>query len=159
MVNSEEFKSDDNNKEESVEKDDIDPELRRLRLKRMQQIMAMQKKEKPSNNHVETTQQKLERVLKIIMMPDAYAYFKEIERRDSKLYSTILGMIIPPDIMAQIDVLLMYMAQGMLRTGVITLIDIQQIERRILGIGPKITVKKRNEEATSLGSFLKDNDD
>jgi hypothetical protein len=62
----------------------------------------------------------------------------------------------PPELLNEIDLLLQYHSQGMLKYGVIPLIEIQYLERQILGIGPQITIKKRHQDSKSLNSFLKE---
>ena len=59
--------------------------------------------------------------------------------------------------MVQFNTLVLYLQQGLLRPGIISKTDILFMERKILGIGSKITVKKRNQESTDLNSFLRKN--
>ena len=140
---------------ESDKSKETDHELERIRLKRMQNVLRFQQQKKQENNSVQTIQNKIRTVLNVILTPDAHAYLSDIETRDSTLFNKIRNMILPSHITTQIDTLLMYFNRGMLRRGVITMTDIQYVERQILGIGTKITVKKSNSESTDLSSFLR----
>ena len=140
---------------ESDKPQETDHELERIRLKRMQNVLRFQQQKKQENNSVQTIQNKIRTVLNVILTPDARAYLSDIETRDSTLFTKIRNMILPSQITSQIDTLLMYFNRGMLRKGVISMVDIQYIERQILGIGTKITVKKSNHESTDLSSFLR----
>ena len=134
---------------------EIDHELERIRLKRMQSVLRFQQQKKQEQNSVQTFQNKIRTILNVILTPDAHAYLSDIETRDRTLFTKIRNMILPSQITSQIDTLLMYFNRGMLRKGVISMVDIQYIERQILGIGTKITVKKSNSESTDLSSFLR----
>lgn len=134
---------------------ETDHELERIRLKRMQNVLRFQQQKKQENDSVQSFQNKIRTILNVILTPDAHAYLSSIETRDSTLFTKIRNMILPSHITTQIDTLLMYFNRGMLRRGVISMIDIQYIERQILGIGTKITVKKSNRESTDLSTFLR----
>ena len=137
---------------------DMDHELEVLRLKRLQQIMALKKQKETEQKTIGSISQKIEIIMRVILTADAYTYLKTIKQRDEQVYNRIMNELLPPDVLNEIDTLLMYYRQGMLRSGVIDLIEIQYLERQILGIDSQITIKKRNQESTSLGSFLrKDN--
>ncbi|MHA1820512.1 MAG: hypothetical protein ACTSU2_00495 [Promethearchaeota archaeon] len=139
--------------------DDEDEELKMLRLKRMQELLKrkqLYEKQKEQRANVLDINTKIDMIVKAILTPDAYQYLMGIKERDSNLYHRIRGIIIPPQIINEIDALMYYMRQGRLRTGVVNKTEIQIIERKLLGIGPQITIKKRNEESKSLSSFLKE---
>ena len=152
----EENKNNPDSSENKPIDDEFDHELEKLRLKRMQQVLAMQKQQQAQKAQILTINQKIDTVLRVILQSDAYAYLKDIEKRDSTLYENIKSALMPPEFLNEIDLLLQYHAQGLLKYGVIPLIEIQYLERQILGIGPQITIKKRHEDAKSLNSFLKD---
>lgn len=152
----EDNKSNPDSNESKPEKDDFDLELEKLRLKRMQQVLAMQKQQQAQKAQILTINQKIDTVLRVILQSDAYAYLKDIEKRDPSLYDNIKSALMPPELLNEIDLLLQYHSQGMLKYGVIPLIEIQYLERQILGIGPQITIKKRHQDSKSLNSFLKE---
>ncbi|MBN2156317.1 MAG: hypothetical protein JW776_09750 [Candidatus Lokiarchaeota archaeon] len=149
-------KKPDQNQFNNKENIEVDHELEKLRLKRMESLLRQQQNSQRASA-VPSLQDKIDVILETIMTPDAFRYYKEIQTKDKALYHRILQFILPPDILQQIDVLLTYRAQGMLRANILDLIQIQQLERKILGIGPKITVKKRDGDSTDLNSFLKNN--
>ena len=137
--------------------DEVDHELEKLRLKRMQSIMQQkQRQTQQSQGNFYSHEDKIRMIMQVIMTPEAFRYFLEIKDRDLTLYQRILGIVLPPQVMSQLDLLVQYAGRGMLRPNLIDHIQIQQLERKILGIGPKITVKKRNEESTDLKSFIKE---
>jgi DNA-binding TFAR19-related protein (PDSD5 family) len=147
-----------NNKSTAEASSDVDHELEVLRLKRLQQVMSLKKQKVYEQKTTGSISQKIEVVLKVILTVDAYSYLRSIQQRDEEVYNRIMNELLPPEVMNEIDTLIMYYRQGMLRSGVIDLVEIQYLERQILGIDSQITIKKRHQDSTSLGSFLrKDN--
>ncbi len=149
----------DNNQDKQTKKEDdedINPELQKIRMRKLQRLIQMKKEAEKKKEQMLSLNQKIELVLKVLMQPDAYAYYKSIKERDEKLYQNITSALLPPQIINQLDLLISYLYRGMLRRSIISLIDIQYLERQILGIGPQITIKKRNQEAKSLSSFLRE---
>lgn len=145
-------------KEKNVESEEkeVDHELEKLRLKKMESLLRQQQKSQ-RNSAVPTHQDKINSIMQTLMTPSAYQYYQNIRVRDTNVFKRIQQIILPPPIMQQLDVLLAYRARGMLRANIIDLIQVKQLERKILGIGPRITVKKRDGESTDLTSFLKNN--
>ncbi|MHA1110283.1 MAG: hypothetical protein ACTSRE_04235 [Promethearchaeota archaeon] len=138
------------------ESEEVDHELEKIRLKRMESLLRQQQKSQRPNNGF-SQQDKIRVVLQAIMTPEAFRYYLSIKDRDENLANRILQILLPPSVMRELDLLIQYLSQGMLRSNIIDMLQIQQLERKILGIGPKITVKKRDGESTSLNSFLKSN--
>lgn len=138
------------------EHEEVDHELEKIRLKRMESLLRQQQKAQRPNNGF-THQDKIRMVLQAIMTPEAFRYYLSIKDRDENLSNRILQIILPPSVMQQLDLLIQYLSRGMLRSNIIDMLQIQQLERKILGVGPKITVKKRDGESTDLNSFLKNN--
>ncbi|MHA1728870.1 MAG: hypothetical protein ACTSWY_09080 [Promethearchaeota archaeon] len=155
MEHSNDIKKEETFDDNSEKNKPIDHELERIRLKRMKKLIDQKKVQELQQNRAYNDKQKVETVLRIILTPAAYNYLNNIKNRDEDLFIKIKQTFLPPQILSQIDTLLIYMRKGMLRRGVITQTDIQQMERQILGIGSKITIKKRNHESTELSSFLK----
>ena len=142
-----------NPKEETTE---VDHELEKIRLKRMESLLRQQQ-ESQHPNQIFTVQDKIRMVLQAIMTPEAFRYYLFIRDRDENVANRIVQIILPPAIMQQIDLLIQYLTRGMLRSNIVDMLQIQQLERKIMGIGPKITVKKRDGESTDLSSFIKNN--
>ncbi|TFG20422.1 MAG: hypothetical protein EU530_03415 [Promethearchaeota archaeon] len=138
------------------ESEEVDHELEKIRLKRMESLLRQQQQSQRPNTSY-TQQDKIRMVLQAIMTPEAFRYYLSIKDRDENLANRILQIVLPPTVMRELDLLIQYLSQGMLRSNIIDMLQIQQLERKILGIGPKITVKKRDGESTDLNSFLKSN--
>jgi len=139
--------------------DDEDFELKRIRMRKLQRIMEQKKKqEEKKNKKTLSVAEKIDRLLKVILSPQAQQYLEEIKQKNMELYNKIRSQLFPPQISSKIDILLMYLQRGMIRSGIINKRDLQHLERKILGVKSKITIKKRGEESLSLDSFLKDKD-
>ncbi len=146
----------DSNIHEEGETTEVDHELEKIRLKRMESLLRQQQKSQRPNQ-VFTHQDKIRMVLQAIMTPEAFRYYLSIRDRDENVANRIVQIILPPAIMQQIDLLIQYLSRGMLRSNIVDMLQIQQLERKIMGIGPRITVKKRDGESTDLSSFIKNN--
>ena len=139
--------------------DDEDFELKRIRMRKLQRIMEQKKKqEEKKNKQTLSVAEQIDRLLKVILSPQAQQYLEEIKQKNMELYNKIRSQLFPPQISSKIDILLMYLQRGMIRSGIINKRDLQHLERKILGVKSKITIKKRGEESLSLDSFLKDKD-
>ena len=138
----------------------MDDELRRIRMEKMQEILKQNKLAEQQSQRAEMpTDNKMDQILAILLAPNANRYLRAIKERNYDLYIKIRQKIFPPQIMSELDLLMQYLRQGMIRRGVISVIEIQQIERRILGIGSSITIKKQGQDAKTLSNFLKDDED
>lgn len=137
-----------------------DDELHRIRMQKMQEILKKKKLAEQRSKRVELpTDKKMDQILAILLAPNANYYLNAIKERNYDLYIKIRQKIFPPQIMSELDLLMQYLQQGMIRRGVISVIEIQQIERQILGIGSTITIKKQGQDAKSLTNFLKEDED
>jgi hypothetical protein len=138
---------------------DDDIELRRIRMEKMQQMMkAKQEAEAKAKQKPLTLADKIEMLIKVILEPAALQYLNQIKARSVTTYNYIRSSLFPDDIIAEIDILIQYLRQGMIRQGVISLTEIQYLERQALGIDSTITVKKQGEKAVSLSHFLKEDE-
>lgn len=146
-------KKDSKAEDDNSEKKDL--ELEELRLRKMQKVLATQQMQLKKKEQKQTIQQKILIILKVLLTNDAFQYLQNIHGRNQDLYMKIRQNIFPSNLISQLDTLLLYLNRGMLRTGIISLTNIQYLERQILGISSKITIKKRNQESTDLTSFLK----
>ncbi len=139
---------------------DEDDELRRIRMQKMQEILKQNKLAEQRSQRAEMpTDNKMDQILAILLAPNANQYLSAIKERNYDLYIKIRQKIFPPQIMSELDLLMQYLRQGMIRRGVISVIEIQQIERKILGIGSSITIKKQGQDAKTLSNFLKEDED
>jgi hypothetical protein len=143
---------------------DEDDDLAALRRKRMAELMAKQKGDKLrqelSQNAEAMLDQKIEFCLQILMAPDAYAYFKSMKASNPQLHERIKGLLFPPQVLFKIDMLVANVRSGRVPRGDIWLVDLQQIERELLGIKSSISVKKRGDrDRMDIGSLFKGNGD
>ncbi|QEE16129.2 hypothetical protein DSAG12_01958 [Promethearchaeum syntrophicum] len=137
-----------------------DDELHRIRMQKMQEILNKKKQAEQRSQRVELPiDNKMDQILAVLLAPNANQYLNIIKQRNYELFAKIRQKIFPPKIMPELDLLLQYLRQGMIRRGVISLIEIQQIERQILGIGSSITIKKQGQDAKTLSNFLKEDED
>nr|MDO8087404.1 hypothetical protein [Candidatus Sigynarchaeum springense] len=143
---------------------DEDDELAALRRKKMAELMARQKDEKLrqelSQNAEAILEQKIDACMQFLMAPDAYTYLKNMKKSNPQLHARIKGMLFPPEVLFRIDLLLANIRSGRVPRGDIWLVDIQQIERELLGIKSSISVKKRGErDRTDIGALFKSSGD
>ena len=143
---------------------DEDDELAALRRKKMAELVARQKDEKLrqelSQNADAILDQKIEFCLQFLMAPDAYTYFKNMKASNPQLHARIKGLLLPPEVLFKMDLLIANIRSGRVPRGDIWLVDIQQIERELMGIKSSISVKKRGErDRMDIGSLFKGNGD
>ncbi len=139
--------------------DDEDYELKRLRMQRMQALLKQKEfAEKQSQQKFPTLNDRIEQVMNVLLQPNALQYIYQIKQNNEKAYNFIINKLFPAKIVSEIDLLINYLQQGLIRRGIISLIEVQQLERQALGIGPTIRIKKQGQEATSLGNYLKDDE-
>jgi DNA-binding TFAR19-related protein (PDSD5 family) len=136
---------------------DDDMELRRIRMAKMQQLMQMKQQAlAKSQQKIPTLADKIDQLMKVLLQPAALEYLNQIKARNIQVYNSIRSALFPPDITSEIDMLMSYLQQGMIRAGIIPITEIQLLERKFLGIESTITVKKQGEEAVTLSKFLKE---
>ncbi|TFG27947.1 MAG: hypothetical protein EU532_06330 [Promethearchaeota archaeon] len=129
-------------------------ELEKIRMKKMQALMEAQKRNQSSKEKVATVWEKLDYVLKAVMMPDAYAYLNQLKMNEPQVYNWIINELISPDVIENIDYLLAIISQ---RGGVARRIPkdaIILLERKAKGIKSKIQVKQGDGDMMDLRSYL-----
>jgi hypothetical protein len=140
--------------------EDQDQELKRLRMARMQAfLLQKQQSTQQAQQIVPTLADKIDQVMNVLLAPNALQYIQLIHQRNITAYNAIRQRLFPSQIIAEIDLLITYLNQGMIRRGVISRTEIQHLERQVLGIKSSITVKKQGHEAKSLGHYLHDDED
>lgn len=135
-------------------------ELAALRRKRMAEMMAAQKQAKMKDELVSNAsamfERKVQLALSYLLRPDAKQYLDKMKENNEQLYNTILGELFPPQVLMSIDNLLRGIQIRQVPSGIISLVDIQQLEREFLGIKSSISYKKRGEkERVDIGSLFK----
>jgi hypothetical protein len=136
-----------------------DFELERIRLEKMKAMMKAQEMRKIQEERAKnqpTLADKLDMLLNVLAEPQASQYLAMIKQRNIEVYNKIRMNLLPPQIMQEIDELMMYLARGQIRRNIIGLTEVQQLERKILGIESQIIVKRRDQDAQSLTTYLKE---
>jgi len=138
--------------------DKEDFELQRLRMQRMQALLQQKEMaEKQAAQKTLTLADKIDRLLPVLLASDAFQYLTQIKKNSPQVYQNILTQVFPPEIRQEMDLLMTYLQQGMIRRGIISLTEIQYFERQALGIKSSITIKKQGEDAKSLSSYMHEN--
>lgn len=136
---------------------DEDPELKRLRMEKLQKMLKQkQQADAQANRKILSVEDKKDMLMNVLLHPQALNYLNQIKNRDKAIYQKIRQNLFPPQVMRELDLLMAYYSRGMIRQGVVSLTEIRVLERQALGIGSSITVKKQGEEAKNLGDFLKE---
>jgi hypothetical protein len=126
-------------------------------MQRMQQILKMkQEAEAKKNKKVPSLADKIEMLMNVLLQPDALAYMNQIKQRNITVYNQIKTEFFPDEVISQIDLLMQYYSQGLIQRGIISLTEIQILERQYLGVSSSITVKRQGDRAKDLTSFLKE---
>jgi DNA-binding TFAR19-related protein (PDSD5 family) len=136
-----------------------DFELERIRMEKMKALMKaqeMKRLQEERQKRQPTLTEKIEALLNVILEPQALQYLTMMKNSRNEVYQKVIVNLLPPEIISEIDTLMQYLASGLIRRGVVSLIDVQFTERKVLGIESQIVVKKRDHEVQSLTSYLKE---
>ena len=137
------------------EEEDI--ELKRLRMQKMQAILQQKQEVLQQEQRKEPTlADKIDQLINVLLAPDALQYLAYIKSQDIAVYNKVRQYIFPPEILQEIDQLMVYLYQGAIRRHVVSKTEIQYFERKARGIESQIRIKKHGEEATTLSNFLKE---
>ena len=121
-------------------------ELERIKLKKMEelrkQIELKQKMEQDKKKSIETKK----KVLVAVLEPTALQYFEELKKRDASTANEIENLIIRLVLNQQLKYKL-------------DQVDLEALERRIKGVEPKITIKRRGSDEIDLTEKLKEDAD
>ena len=129
-------------------------ELEKIRMKKLQALMEAQKRNQSSQEKVSTIWEKVDYILKAVLMPDGYNYLNQLKMNEPQVYNWIINELISPDVIENIDYLLAIISQ---RGGVPRRIPkdvIILLERKAKGIKSKIQVKQGDGDIMDLRSFL-----
>ncbi|MFX1313190.1 MAG: hypothetical protein ACFFHD_11345 [Promethearchaeota archaeon] len=131
-------------------------ELEKIRMKKMKALMEVKRQQEAMKNKVVSMSEKVEYILKVVLAPEAYNYLNNLKVKEPYVYKAIYNELISPDVLQNIDYLLMIIRQrgGIPKT--IPLDVIMFLERKIKGIKSKIQVK-RGDDIMDLSSFLSNN--
>ena len=132
-----------------------DDELEKLRAKRKKQFMSrisQAKKEEELKKEAEEFNQqqqseldeKKDLIMERVLYPDAYEYFKSIKNQNPSLARTME------------DTIIYLIAQNQI-TSKVKKVELQILERKIIGKEPTIKVKRHDdEEAVDIATKLKE---
>ncbi len=129
-------------------------ELEKIRMKKLQALMEAQKRNQSSQEKVSTIWEKVDYILKSVLMPDASTYLNQLKMNEPQVYNWIRNELISPDVIENIDYLLAIISQ---RGGVPRRIPkdvIILLERKAKGIKSKIQVKQGDGDIMDLRSYL-----
>ncbi len=135
-------------------KDDEQHELDKIRMKKMKAMMEAKKRIDASQKQVMGLWEKVDYVLKVVLMPDAYSHLNNIKINESQVYQRIINELVSADVLQNIDYLLAIINQ---RGGVPRKIPrdvIILLERKMKGIKGKIQVKQGDGDIMDLSSYL-----
>ena len=137
--------------------DEEDIELKRLRMEKMQAILRQKKMaEQRAQRREPTLAEKIDQLINVLLAPDALQYLQYIKSQDIEVYNKIRQYLFPPKLIQEIDLLMAYLYQGMIRRHIISKTEIQYLERKARGIDSQIRIKKQGEELTTLSNYLKE---
>lgn len=137
---------------EKEEKDNR--ELEKIRMKKLKALMEAQKRNQATQEKVVSVWEKVDYILRAVMMPDAFTYLNHLKTNEPQIYQQIINELITPDVIQNIDYLMAAIAQS---GGVPRRIPkdvIIMLERQVKGIKSKIQVKQGDGDMMDLGSYL-----
>ena len=128
-------------------------ELDKIRMKKMKALMEAQKRNQATQDRVSDLWGKVDYVLKIVLMPEAYNHLINLKEKEPQIYQKIFNELVSPEVIQNIDYLLAIISKqgGVPRR--IPLDIIVYLERQAKGIKSKIQVK-RKDELMDLGQYL-----
>ena len=134
-------------------KDNDQHELDKIRMKKMKALMDAKKMQQATQEFMTNIDQKVDYILKVVLMPEAYSHLNNIKETEPQIYQKIFNELVGPEVMENADYLLAVISRqgGVPRR--IPLDVIILLERQVKGIKGKIQVK-RKDETMDLGSYL-----
>ncbi|MFW9898264.1 MAG: hypothetical protein ACFFDO_03275 [Candidatus Thorarchaeota archaeon] len=134
-------------------KEDEQHELDKIRMKKIRSLMEAQKKKQASQERMSNLWEKVDYILKVVLMPDAYNHLINIKAIEPQIYQKVINELVSHEVLENIDYLLAVISKqgGVPRR--IPLDVIVHLERLAKGIKSKIQVK-RKDKLMDLGSYL-----
>jgi len=128
-------------------------ELDKIRMKKMKALMEAQKIKQASQDRMSNLWEKVDYILKIALMPEAYNHLINLKEKEPQIYQKVFNELVSPEVVQNIDYLLTIISRqgGVPRR--IPLEIIIYLERQAKGIKSKIQVK-RKDELMDLGQYL-----
>ncbi len=117
-------------------------ELKRIRERKIQALIKEQERREAVKGEVEEREKEREKVIEALFLPDAVAYLKELKKTKPTIAHRIEDLAITLYLRRQL-------INRIPRTGVI------MVQRKLEGVEPKITVKRRGEDEVSFYEAVK----
>ena len=130
-------------------------ELEKIRMRKLQALMEAQKRNQASQEKATSIWEKIDYILRAVLMLDAYTYLNHLKTNEPQIYQQIINELITPDVIQNLEYLLAIIAQS---GGVPRRIPkdvIIFLERKAKGIKSKIQVKQGDGDMMDLGSYLR----
>jgi len=135
-------------------KDDDKHELNAIRMKKMKALMEAQKRKEAFQKQAMSVWEKVDYVLKVVLMPDAYSRFSNLKVNEPQVYQRVFNELVSNDVVQNVDYLLAIISQQGGVPSRIPLDVIIYLERKAKGIKSKIQVKQGDGKMMDLGSYL-----
>ncbi|MFW9935709.1 MAG: DNA-binding protein [Candidatus Thorarchaeota archaeon] len=117
-------------------------ELKRIRERKMQALIKEQERRAAIKDEVEEREKEREQIIDALFLPDAVVYLKELKKTKPTIAHRIEDLAIALYLRKQL-------INRIPKTGVIL------VQRKIEGVEPKITVKRRGEDEVSFYEAVK----
>jgi len=114
-----------------------DEELARIRRRKLQALLEERRRREEARREVEARAERRQRLLRAIFEPGALAYLEKLK-------------VSKPGLAARIEDIALYLFMRRQLVYRITREGVVAVQRRLEGVGPRIMVKRRGEEAVSL---------
>ncbi len=134
--------------------DDDKHELNAIRMKKMKALMEAQKRKEVFQKQAMSVWEKVDYVLKVVLMPDAYSRFSNLKVNEPQVYQRVFNELVSNDVVQNVDYLLAIISQQGGVPSRIPLDVIIYLERKAKGIKSKIQVKQGDGKMMDLGSYL-----
>ena len=128
-------------------------ELDKIRMKKLKAIMDAKKRQQATQDFMTNVDQKVDYILKVVLMPEAYSHLNKIKADEPLVYQRIFNELAGPEVIANVDYLLAAITKQGVVERRIPLDAIIYLERQVKGIKSKIKVK-RKDQTMDLGSFI-----
>lgn len=135
-------------------KDDDKHELNVIRMKKMKALMEAQKQKEAFQKQAMSVWEKVDYVLKVVLMPDAYSRFNKLKENEPQVYQVVFNELVSNDVVQNVDYLMAVISQQGGVPSRIPLDVIIYLERKAKGIKSKIQVKQGDGDMMDLGSYL-----
>ncbi len=134
--------------------DDDKHELNVIRMKKMKALMEAQKRKEAFEKQAVSVWEKVDYVLKVVLMPDAYSRFSNLKENEPQVYQRVFNELVSNDVVQNVDYLIAVISQQGGVPNRIPLDVIIYLERKAKGIKSKIQVKQGDGDMMDLGSYL-----